>query len=255
MIRVVYDDHMGDCIKPARMARGSMGRTTRLNDDGSMKESDRRLLTMLARGMGQDEYEDLQSAIVRAAEYPDYTELERLIWKFRHNPAHTAPFGHNFLTVHFEAPVFVMRQIVKHKFLRLSEMSMRYVRGMPEYYKPESWRSVAEDVKQGSGEDVSDWLQSDMNSGFNLAYINDETLYDEMIADGICAEQARIMLRLCHMTQGYMSGSMDAWANLVIQRLDPHAQYETQLFARQVDSICEEIWPISWTALTEGVAR
>lgn len=253
MIKVTYDDHMGDCIKPARMARGSMGRTTSLNDDGSMKESDLRLLTMLARGMGQEEYESLQSDIVKAAEYPDYAEIERLIWKFRHNPAHTAPFGHNFLTVHFEAPVFVMRQIVKHKFLRLSEMSMRYVRGMPEYYKPESWRSVAEDVKQGSGGPLLD--QEIWNEQIDDLHIEDMDNYEADLDLDLCPEQARMFLRLCHMTQGYMSGSMDAWANLVIQRLDQHAQYETQLFARQVDSICAGIWPISWPALTEGVAR
>lgn len=255
MIKVTYDDHMGDCIKPARMARGSMGRTTSLNDDGSMKESDRRLLTMLARGMGHNEFDKLVDDIMYASEHCDDAEVERLIWKFRHNPAHTAPFGHNFLTVHFEAPVFVMRQIVKHKFLRLSEMSMRYVRGMPEYYRPESWRSVAEDVKQGSGSDVDEWLAVSLDLCLDEAYSIDSQAYDDDLTAGLCPEQARTFLRLCHMTQGYMSGSMDAWANLVIQRLDPHAQYETKLFARQVDSICAEIWPISWAALTEGVAR
>lgn len=253
MIKVTYDDHMGDCIKPARMARGSMGRTTSLNEDGSMKESDRRLLTMLARGMGQDEYDKLVDDVMWASESGDIGRVESLIWKFRHNPAHTAPFGHNFLTVHFEAPVFVMRQIVKHKFLRLSEMSMRYVRGMPEYYKPESWRSVAEDVKQGSGGDH--WDQWYWSGAMETAYRDDEETYTLAIDDEMCPEQARMFLRLCHMTQGYMSGSMDAWANLVIQRLDPHAQYETQLFARQVDSICSGIWPISWGALTEGIER
>lgn len=47
--------------------------------------------------------------------------------------------------------MFVMRQIVKHEYIRISELSMRYVRDMPEYFRPDSWRSVAEDVKQGSG--------------------------------------------------------------------------------------------------------
>lgn len=252
MIKVTYDDHMGDCIKPARMARGSMGRTTSLNDDGSMKESDLRLLTMLARGMGKDEYDKLVDDVMYASEHIGYAEVERLLWKFRRNPAHTAPFGHNFLTVHFEAPVFVMRQIVKHKFLRLSEMSMRYVRGMPEYYKPESWRSVADDVKQGSGGDLISEVQNGLSDLVEASRNCDGIEYDEMISNGLAPEQARMFLRLCHMTQGYMSGSMDAWANLVIQRLDPHAQYETQLFARQVDSICSGIWPISWAALTEG---
>lgn len=248
MIKVEYNDHMGDCLKPVQMARGSYNRTTEWNDDGTMKEKDRRLLTMLARGMGQKEYDDL----LKEAREGD---TESVLWKFRHTPAHLAPFGHNFLTVYFEAPVFVMRQIVKHKFLRLSEMSMRYVRGMPEYYRPKSWRAMADDVKQGSVGDVDEWLQGDLYHAVYYAHASDGREYDSMLDAGLCPEQARTFLRLCHMTQGYMSGSMDAWSNLVIQRIDPHAQYETQLFARQVDDICNEVWPISWPALTEGVQR
>lgn len=246
MIKVTYNDHMGDCLKPVQMARGSYNRTTEWREDGSMKEADKRLLKMLARGMGQKEYDDL----VREAKEGD---TESILWKFRHTPAHTAPFGHNFLTVYFEAPVFVMRQIVKHKFLRLSEMSMRYVRSMPEYYKPESWRAMADDVKQGSVGDHS--MQNTWYGGIDYSYETDKTNYNWALDHGLCAEQARTFLRLCHMTQGYMSGSIDAWANLVIQRIDPHAQYETQIFARKVDEICNETWPISWPALTEGVQR
>ena len=33
---------------------------------------------------------------------------------------HLSPFGHCFATFHCSAPVFVARQLVKHKFLRLS---------------------------------------------------------------------------------------------------------------------------------------
>lgn len=272
MIKVEYNDHMGDCLKPVQMARGSYNRTTEweamkcqcgfIGDScycpscdthsctGTMKEKDRRLLTMLARGMGDKEYRNIIEDI---GSTNSYEEIERLIWKFRHTPAHLAPFGHNFLTVYFEAPVFVMRQIVKHKFLRLSEMSMRYVRGMPEYYKPKSWRAMADDVKQGSVGDHS--VQDAWYDDLDYAYETDKTNYDWALDHGLCAEQARTFLRLCHMTQGYMSGSMDAWANLVIQRIDPHAQYETQLFARKVDDVCNETWPISWPALTEGVQR
>src|SRR5699024_3774807 len=103
---------------------------------------------------------------------------------------------------------------VKHKFLRLSEMSMRYVRGMPKYYKPESWRAMADDVKQGSVGDHS--MQDTWYGDLEYAYEADKVNYNWALDHGLCAEQARTFLRLCHMTLGYMSGSMDAWANLVI---------------------------------------
>jgi thymidylate synthase ThyX len=63
---------------------------------------------------------------------------------------HFSPFGHAFASFHVKAPIFVARQLVKHKFLRWNEISRRYVDDEPEFYTPEVWRSKARDVKQGS---------------------------------------------------------------------------------------------------------
>ena len=60
------------------------------------------------------------------------------------------PFGHAFCTWHVKAPVFVARQLVKHKFLRWNEISRRYVDDEPEFYKPDVWRGRSADKKQGS---------------------------------------------------------------------------------------------------------
>lgn len=224
--------------------RGPQGQWVRLS------EADGRLISMLARGMGQAEYYGLIEEISNSNSYAD---IERLMWKFRNTPTHTAPFGHCFATFKFQAPVFVMRQIVKHKFIRLSELSMRYVRDMPEYYRPKSWRSVANDVKQGSGGDHWDqWYWSD---AIDSAFRDDCEYYQFAIDDGLAPEQARMFLRLCHMTQGHMSGSLDAWANLCKLRLDSHAQEESRQFAKQVDEQMQDKFPQAWSALMEGVSR
>ena len=61
-----------------------------------------------------------------------------------------SPFGHCFASFHVKAPIFVARQLVKHKFLRWNEVSRRYVDEKPEFYEPETWRGRAKDKKQGS---------------------------------------------------------------------------------------------------------
>lgn len=254
-IKVEYDSHMGDCLKVCRMAKDSFGRTTdwEYSSDGlvRLRKKDQRLLKMLSRGMGEKEYNAALDRIAATAQALDFDAMEREVWKFRNTTPHLAPFGHNFITFKFQAPVFVMRQIVKHEYIRISELSMRYVRGMPEYYRPKSWRAVAEDVKQGSGglhEDQKLWsgVQDNME-------VWDVYEYTEAIKQGLAPEQARMFLRLCHMTQGHLSGSMDAIAGLVTKRLDPHAQEETREFARQIERKCRDIWPWSWAALMEGV--
>lgn len=271
-IKVEYDSHVGDCLKVCRMAKDSFGRTTdweySLNleyESGwefhtestsgdvyrRLSSKDQGLLKMLARGMGQKEYNATLDRIAASAQSLDFDTIEREVWKFRHTTPHLAPFGHNFITFKFKAPVFVMRQIVKHEYIRISELSMRYVREMPEYYRPKSWRSVAEDVKQGSGgdHDKQFWLDHEMD----IAEDMDDSIYSEFLESGLAPEQARMFLRLCHMTQGHLSGSMDAIAGLVIKRLDSHAQEETREFARQIERHCRETWPWSWPALMEGV--
>lgn len=217
-----------------------------------LKPRDQDLLRMLARGMGQKEYADLLEQ-VRITNDPDV--VESLMWKFRHTTPHLAPFGHCFSTFRFRAPVFVMRHIVKHEYIRISELSMRYVRGMPEYFKPKSWRAVAEDVKQGSGEDLCDDMQDEFNAALGAIHDADMASYYSDLQDGLCPEQARTFLRLCHMTEGTLSGSMDAIAGIVTKRLDPHAQEETREFARQIDEQMYTPYPMAWAALTEGLQR
>ena len=57
---------------------------------------------------------------------------------------HMSPFGHVFASFHVKAPIFVARQLVKHKFLRWNEISRRYVDDEPEFYVPDEWRGRAE---------------------------------------------------------------------------------------------------------------
>lgn len=66
---------------------------------------------------------------------------------------HLSPFGHAFASFHVKAPIFVARQLVKHKFLRWNEISRRYVDDDPEFYAPDVWRKMAENVKQGSSKE------------------------------------------------------------------------------------------------------
>ena len=55
---------------------------------------------------------------------------------------HTSPFGHAFASFLCEAPIYVCRQMVKHKFLRINEVSRRYISDDPTFYYPPHYRSV-----------------------------------------------------------------------------------------------------------------
>ena len=143
---------------------------------------------------------------------------------------HISPFGHCFATFYVKAPVFVARQLVKHKFLRWNEISRRYVDDEPEFYVPDTWRGRSANKKQGSEGEVSVDKTEYYDNMFRVF-----DLYNKMIKDGICPEQARMVLPQSMMTEWYWSGSLDAFADMCNLRCKEDTQEETREVARRIN--------------------
>jgi len=165
---------------------------------------------------------------------------------------HTSPFGHAFATFKVDAPVFVARQLVKHKFLRWNEVSRRYVDYEPDIYSPEHWRKRPENKKQGSGEafdsDTHNFLQREYVDAMDRLL----NMYDFMLKHGVAPEQARMMLPQSMMTSWWWSGSLDAFADMCKLRLGPDSQSETREVAIQIAEYMTDLFPVSWKALMEN---
>ena len=156
---------------------------------------------------------------------------------------HMSPFGHCFVSFHVKAPVFVARQLVKHKFLRWNEVSRRYVDSKPEFYKPNVWRGKPVDKKQGSDGVVSTQVDIDFVNHTAL------TAYNDLLADGVAPEQARMVLPHSLQTEWWWSGSLDAFADMCILRQEPDTQAETREVADDISKAMGILFPISWQAL------
>lgn len=158
---------------------------------------------------------------------------------------HFSPFGHCFASFHVKAPIFVARQLVKHKFLRWNEISRRYVDDDPEFYTPEVWRGKSENKKQGS-EGTAETLFIPEEFHYRC-----ETVYKQLLKDKVCPEQARMVLPQSTMTEWYWSGSLDAFANMCNLRCKEDTQYETRIVANQIDEVMKKLFPESWRALRD----
>jgi len=206
MIDVTYMNHMGGDISVVNAARVSFGKKSGY-ENGQLPEKDRKLIYYLARHK------------------------------------HTSPFGHCFASFHVRAPVFVARQLVKHKFLRWNEISRRYVDEEPALYSPDEWRGRSADKKQGSSGKV--------RSNANLHYFNKSALqiYKQLLDEGVCPEQARMVLPQSMMTEWYWSGSLDAFADMCNLRCKPDTQAESREVAELIEDQMMTIFPVSWEAL------
>ena len=159
---------------------------------------------------------------------------------------HWTPFGHVSLQFHIIAPVFVARQLVKHQVgLVWNEVSRRYVDSKPEIYTPKSWRRYAEDKKQGSSDEIA-WKRWTEYESLVKTCVG---AYERMMANGICPEQARMILPQSMMTEWYWSGTLMAFARVCNLRCKPDAQLETQMVADQIDELSSTVAPVSWKEL------
>ena len=213
-ITVTYIDHMGNDLSVVNAARVSFGKTSEMEDDAwgppKLKEKDAKLIRYLA------------------------------------SHKHISPFGHCFASFHIKAPIFVARQLVKHKFLRWNEISRRYVDDEPEFYEPKQWRGRSADKKQGSEGVVNITLDQELQSLWHLS------IYETLLSEGVAPEQARMVLPQSTMTEWYWSGSLDAFADMCLLRCASDTQYETRCVADNINEKMLELFPVAWAALTES---
>lgn len=166
---------------------------------------------------------------------------------------HHSPFNHAFLSFRIKAPIFVARQLVKHKFMPWNEVSRRYVDDEPEFFFPDGFREKAENVKQGSKEKTSiDPFRVMVDDGeggaFTIYGVTDLCLelYKSALESGICAEQSRMFLPLNTMTEWIWSGTLGAFLDMLKLRLDPHTQKETRDVAEAIAKEVDKHFPISF---------
>ena len=222
MIEVNTIDHMGSDLSVVNAARVSFG-----------KKSEE--LGFVSRG--------------DKCSRPIIHDTDKRLIKYLAKHKHMSPFGHAFASFHVKAPIFVARQLVKHKFLRWNEISRRYVDDEPEFYEPDEWRGRADDKKQGSKGvvDVGYWgdcLHS--VSSTNWACI---TTYNDLLEQGVCPEQARMVLPQSTMTEWYWSGSLDAFSDMCKLRCKEDTQLETRIVANTISEEMNYLFPISWESL------
>lgn len=196
---------------------------------------------------------DKESHYEEVKEYAGYDRLAdrdiKLInYLAKHN--HWTPFGHIFASFRIKAPLFVARQLGKHQVgLVWNEVSRRYVDDEPEFYTPDAWRKRAENVKQGSSNEVHDEnVMFKENYGYMLEEV--AVLYHKLISYGVAPEQARMVLPQSMYTEWIWSGSVAAFARVCKLRLDPHTQLETRQIAEKIDQELTYKFPYSWKALT-----
>lgn len=168
---------------------------------------------------------------------------ERLL-AFLVREQHTSPFEHSTVSVRITCPLFVSKQIMRHRTFSFNEVSRRYTSKGLEFYTPSVLRQQAvKNLQCSTGEAVQDnsaalaVYQAQVNAALEA--------YNQLINAGVCREQARGILPQCLYTEFYMSGNLLNWFKFLRLRLHPHAQPEVQAVAQAVLALLRQYFPVT----------
>jgi len=168
------------------------------------------------------------------------TEPDRRLLRYLWEHEHTSPFRHVQLQFHIKAPVFVLRQWMKHQVgCAWNEISGRYVTFDQEVWTPAAWREQSPLVKQGSGADLEDG--SDAAELYASAMRNSFNAYEALLALGVAREQARLVLPLSLMSECYWTASLQAVIHFLRLRQDGHAQAEIRAYADAIRELVKQV--------------
>lgn len=156
---------------------------------------------------------------------------------------HTSPFEMVQVWLEMKMPIFVARQIVRHRTARLNEVSGRYITLPAEWYIPEVVGGKAANAKQGQSDNLDDQTQHFFKAELNAHCERGYKLYTDAIEAGVAAEHARMFLSLNHYTHWLWNQDMHNMMHLLSLRDHGHAQVEAQAYAKAIDQLIRQHLP------------
>lgn len=141
---------------------------------------------------------------------------------------HSSPFEHNQLSFRIKAPIYVVRQWMRHRMNSYNEISYRYVKAPLEFYTPKKWRYQDEINRQASHGEFEDKAVSDAYQKTLEAVSKG---YNDLLEAGVCREQARGLLPTCTYTEFIFTCNLHSFTHFLRLRTGEGAQWEIKVYA------------------------
>lgn len=175
-------------------------------------------------------------------------KLINYLYKHRHN----TPFESVTLTFDVKAPIFVLRQWMRHRTQSYNELSARYKELPNEYYVPKVSQITTQssDNKQMRTEDrhleaatIKSLIINSNNSQF--------ATYKKLLKMGCPRELARTILPLGTYSHMFTTMNLHNLFGFLRERLHEHAQYEIRVYAEAMLKLAESVCPVAVKAFKD----
>ena len=200
--------------------------------------------------MGSDEDVERAARVSYGAGTRKVSQTRGLVRYLRRH-AHTTPSEMVELKFHCSMPIFVARQFVRHRTANINEYSGRYSLMPLLFYRP----GPGEFAKQTSANNQGRESEPAPRELYDEAVRRWDDLraaagdtYSWLVGEDVARELARIDLPLSAYTQWYWKIDLHNLLHFLTLRVDQHAQWEIQEFARVMAGMLQRVAPISFEA-------
>ncbi len=155
---------------------------------------------------------------------------------------HTSPLEHVTFTFLVHCPLFVRSQWHRHRTWSYNEISRRYTEEDIRFYVPVELREQAESDRQASktAEHID---QAACLEKIRRIHAEAMRTYEELLAAGVCREQARGVLPQNMMTTFWATVDLNNLLKFIELRDSPHAQAEIREYGMAIKQMIAPSFP------------
>jgi len=202
--------------------------------------------------MGDDE-EVENSARISYGEGTRKVNQTRNLIRYLMRHKHTSPFEMCEVKFHLKLPIFIMRQLVRHRTANLNEYSGRYSVMSDEFYLPEGDYLAKQSTtnSQGRGEVLNQ--QGLLQFEFNRIYDGASMAYQVLLEHDLSREVARAVLPVANYTECIWKIDLHNFFHFVKLRSDSHAQREIRDYADAMYELVKPNYPLCCEAFEDYI--
>ena len=200
--------------------------------------------------MGSDEEVENAARISYGKGTRKVSQTRNLIrYLIRHK--HTSPFEMCEVKFHIKLPIFIMRQLVRHRTANLNEYSGRYSIMSDEFYLPEADYLQKQSTTNNQGREEAIPQKGLLQFEFNRMYDGAQIAYENLLNFELTRELARAVLPVANYTECIWKIDLHNFFHFVKLRADKHAQREIQDYANAMYELVKPKFPLCCEAFED----
>ena len=200
--------------------------------------------------MGSDEEVENAARISYGKGTRKVSQTRNLIrYLIRHK--HTSPLEMCEVKFHIKLPIFIMRQLVRHRMANLNEYSGRYSIMSDEFYLPEADYLQKQSTTNNQGREEVIPNKGLLQFEFNRIYDGAQIAYENLLNQELTKELARAVLPVANYTECIWKIDLHNFFHFVKLRADKHAQREIQDYANAMYELVKPKFPLCCEAFED----